>query len=217
MLKLKLTDSDREAIAEALDDPELRERFQRRLLAVRMHDLGVPHGTIAATLNVSQDTVTNYLKLYLEGSIQGLLEDRYYRPVSSVEPFLPQIIEAFTADPAATCSEAAARIEQLTGIKLSDSQTGRIMRRLGMKYQKSAAVPGQGDAQMQFDFLKRSCCRVWKQQNKGSDGFFSLMPPTSCWVPSWEGSGRSAGSWCGAGAGGKGIVCWARWRPETTI
>ena len=155
MLKLKLTDSDREAIAEALDDPELRERFQRRLLAVRMHDLGVPHGTIAATLNVSQDTVTNYLKLYLEGSIQGLLEDRYYRPVSSVEPFLPQIIEAFTADPAATCSEAAARIEQLTGIKLSDSQTGRIMRRLGMKYQKSAAAPGQGDPQMQFDFLEK--------------------------------------------------------------
>jgi len=53
MLKLKLTDSDREAIAEALDEPDLRERFQRRLLAVRMHDLYVPHATIAATLHIS--------------------------------------------------------------------------------------------------------------------------------------------------------------------
>jgi len=154
MLKLKLTDSDREAIAEALDDPELRERFQRRLLAVRMHDLDVPHATIAATLHISQDTVANYLKLCLEGSIQGLLEDRYCRLVSSVEPFLPQIIEAFTAEPAATCCEAAARIERLTGIKLLDSQTGRITRRLGMKYQKSAAAPGRSDPQMQFDFFQ---------------------------------------------------------------
>lgn len=154
VIKLNLTDDDRKAIAEALDDPERRERFQRRLLTVRMHDLSVPHAKIAATLNISPDTVTNYLKLYLEGSIQALLEDRYFRPVSSVEPFLPQIIEDFTKKPVATCSAAASRIEKITAIKLSDSQTGRLMRRLGMKYQKSAAMPGGGDPQLQFDFLQ---------------------------------------------------------------
>jgi len=153
MTKLDLTDSDREAIAEALDNPELRERFHRRLLAVRMHDLGVPHSTIAAALGISNDTVTNYLNLYLSGAIQGLVEDRYYRPASSVEPHLEQIAEALAADPVATCSEAASRIEELTGIRLSDSQAGRIMKRLGMKYQKSAAMPGKCDPQMQFDFL----------------------------------------------------------------
>lgn len=153
MIKLNLNDSDREAIAEALDDPELRERFQRRLLTVRMHDLGVPHSTIAATLNISDDTVTNYLKLYRDGSIQGLIEDRYYRPVSSIEPFLGKITESFAASPVATCGEAASRIEEITAIKLSDSQAGRIMRRLGMKYQKSAAMPGKCDPQLQFDFL----------------------------------------------------------------
>ncbi len=140
MIKLELSDSDREAIAEALDDPELHERFHRRLLTIRMHDLGVPHSTIAAALNISDDTVTNYLKLFRDGAIQGLIEDRYYRPASSVEPFIEQIVEAFTADSVATCGEAAARIEKLTGIKLSDSQVGRIMRGLGMKYQKSAAM-----------------------------------------------------------------------------
>lgn len=154
VIKLNLTDADREAIAEVLDDPELRERFQRRLFTVRMHDLGVPHSSIAAILNISPDTVTNYLKLYLEGSIQSLLEDRYYRPVSSVEPFREQIIKAFTDEPVATCSEAASRIEKITGIKLSASQAGRLMRRLGMKYQKSAALPGGADPQQQFDFLQ---------------------------------------------------------------
>lgn len=153
MIRLELSDADREAVAEALDDPELRERFSRRLLTIRMHDLGVPHSTIAATLNISGDTVTNYLKLYRDGSIQALLEDRYYRPASSVEPFLGRIAEAFAAEPVASCAEAAARIEDISGVRLSESQAGRVMRRLGMRYQKSAAVPGKCDPQMQFDFL----------------------------------------------------------------
>ena len=172
MIKLNLTDSDREEIAEALDDPELRERYQRRLLAVRMHDLGVPHSTIAKALNISNDTVTNYLKLYLEGAIQGLLENRYYRPASSVDPFLEQITEAFTAEPVATCSEAASRIEKITGIKLSDSQAGRIMRRLGMKYQKSAAMPGKCDPQMQFDFLNDELLPRLEEAKKGKRRVF---------------------------------------------
>jgi len=172
MTKLDLTDSDREAIAEALDNPELRERFHRRLLAVRMHDLGVPHSTIAAALGISNDTVTNYLNLYLSGAIQGLVEDRYYRPASSVEPHLEQIAEALAADPVATCSEAASRIEELTGIRLSDSQAGRIMKRLGMKYQKSAAMPGTTSS-------TPSSCRALKRRGKDGGGFFSLMPPTS--------------------------------------
>jgi transposase len=153
MIKLTLVDSDREAIAEALDDPDYNERFRRRLLAVKMHDLGVPHSKIAGVLDVSDDTVTNYLKLFRDEGIQGLLEDRSYKPASSVESFLQEISASFAASPVATASEGGARIEELTGIKLSDSQVGRIMRRLGMRYQKSAAVPGKCDPQMQFDFL----------------------------------------------------------------
>ena len=172
MIKLELSESDREAIAEALDDPELRERFHRRLLTIRMHDLGVPHSTIAATLNISNDTVTNYLKLYLDGSIQSLIEDRYFRPVSSVEPFLGKIIEDFTADPVVTCGEAASRIEELTGIKLSDSQAGRIMRRLGMKYRKCAAMPGKGDPQTQFDFLNDELLPRLEEAKKGKRRVF---------------------------------------------
>ena len=60
MTNLALSDLEREAIAEALDDPSVDDRARRKLMAVRMHDLGVPHGKIAQTLNVSDDTVTNY-------------------------------------------------------------------------------------------------------------------------------------------------------------
>jgi transposase len=172
MIKLTLVDSDREAIAEALDDPDYNERFRRRLLAVKMHDLGVPHSKIAGVLDVSDDTVTNYLKLYRDEGIQGLLEDRSYKPASSVESFLQEISASFVASPVATASEGGARIEELTGIKLSDSQVGRIMRRLGMRYQKSAAVPGKCDPQMQFDFLNEELLPRLEEAKNGERRVF---------------------------------------------
>jgi transposase len=154
MIRLRLTEVERETIAEALDDPSVDERSKRKLLAVRRHDLNVPHGAIAGTLNLSDDTVTNYLKLYEEGGLSTLLENRYYQPSSSVEPYFEEIIRSLDQEPVATTKEGAARIETITGIKLSEDQARRIMKRLGMQYRKAAAVPGGGDGQMQFDFLQ---------------------------------------------------------------
>lgn len=138
-------------LAEALDDPELSGRFGRRLLAVRMHGLGISHAMIAAALRVSDDTVTNYIKLYRDEGLSGLVENRYHRPASSVEPFLEVIKASLAETPVASAAEGAARIAELTSIKLSDSQASRIIRRLGMKYRKSAAFPGGGDPQMQLE------------------------------------------------------------------
>ena len=167
MIKLNLTEADREAVAEALDDPNLSDRFQKRLLTIRMHDSGVPHHKIADILNISADTVTNYLKLYRDEGIQGLVEDRYYKPVSSIEPFLDSITQSFTETPVASCAEGGARIKEITGIKLSDSQVGRIMKRLGMKYQKSAVIPGKCDPQLQFNFLNDELMPRLEEAKKG--------------------------------------------------
>jgi len=153
MIKLDLPERDWEAMAEELDDPDIDARIRRKLMAIRMHGLGVPHSKIASTLNVSNDTITNYVKLYRDEGLAGLLENRHYKPTSSVEPFLEEIRESFEETPVATASEGAARIESITGIRLSDSQARRIMLRLGMKFRKSAAVPGGADLQLQFEFL----------------------------------------------------------------
>ena len=172
MIKLMLTECELAEIAEALDDPELNERFGRRLMAVRMHGLGAPSSMIAGVLRISDDTVTNYLKLYRDEGLVGLVENRYHRPASSVEPFIEAITASFAAAPVATASEGGARIEELTGIKLSDSQVGRIMRRLGMKYQKSAAVPGKCDPQRQFDFLNEELLPRLEEARKGKRRVF---------------------------------------------
>lgn len=167
MITISLTESELDAVAEAFDDPDLSERFGRRLMAIRMHSLDVPNSKIAGILRISDDTVTNYLKLYRDEGLAGLVENRYHRPVSSVEPFLDEITASFAAASVATASEGGARIEELTGIKLSDSQVGRIMRRMGMRYQKSAAVPGKCDPQMQFNFLNDELLPRLEKARKG--------------------------------------------------
>ena len=172
MIRLQLSNRDRETMAEALDDPAMDERTKRKLMVVRMHDLHVPHSAIAGTLNISDDTVTNYLKLFLEGGLDALLENKYYQPSSSVEPYFAQIKESLDQEPVATTNEGADRIEKISGVKLSAEQTRRIMQRLGLRYRKTAAVPGKADGQMQFDFLKTELLPRLQEAKEGTRRVF---------------------------------------------
>jgi len=52
MIKRLLTESELAEIAEARDDPEFKERLERRLMAVRRHGLGVANSKIAGILRV---------------------------------------------------------------------------------------------------------------------------------------------------------------------
>jgi hypothetical protein len=60
MIRLGLSDDDRAAIAEEPDGPTTEPRRLRRLMTVRLHDLSVPHRSIAQPMNLSDDTVTTY-------------------------------------------------------------------------------------------------------------------------------------------------------------
>jgi transposase len=155
MIKLKLTDSELGDIAEALDSPEVMEKFKVKLLVLRMHHEGVDHGIIARAVGKHPNTITSDLKEYAAGGLSAALEDRAYRPTSALKAFLPCLRCSFTVAPAATAKHAAARIAVLTGIAISEEQARRLMKELGMRYRKSAPVPGKPDRQLQFDFLQK--------------------------------------------------------------
>ena len=133
MIRLELTDQDFADIAEALDDPATLEQNKTKLLVIRMHHEGAKHGFIAKVLNLHANTITNHLKEYSKGGLAGTLEDRYYRSTSSLEPFLECLKCSFRAAPVADAKQAVARIESLTGVRLSESQARRFMKGLGMK------------------------------------------------------------------------------------
>lgn len=172
MIKLKLSDVQRDEIAEAIDDPSTTERAKIKLLAIRLHSLDMPHGHIAAALNISDDTVTKYLKAFRKGGVAELIENRQYRPTSSVEPFLENITRSLADSPVATAKEAAHRIEQITGVQLSEDQARRIMKRVGLAYRKTASIPGGADPQMQLVFLQEELIPRLEEAREGTRRVF---------------------------------------------
>ena len=154
MIRLQLTDQDLDDVAEALDSPEIGERAKKKLLVITMHVEGAQHGFIESCLRISAPTLASYLKEYQEGGLPMVLENRYYQPSSSLEPFWQCLICSFTVAPVAQAKAATARIEAMTGIRLSESQCRRVMKKMGLSLKKTAPVPGKLDSQRQFDFFQ---------------------------------------------------------------
>lgn len=172
MIKLKITDGQRDEIAEAIDDPATTERSKIKLLAIRLHSFDMPHGHIAAALNISDDTVTNYLKAFRKGGVGELIENRQFRPTSSVEPFLEDITRSLADSPVGTAKEAAHRINQITAVQLSEDQARRIMKRVGLVYRKTASIPGGADPQMQLVFLQEELMPRLEEARQGKRRVF---------------------------------------------
>lgn len=172
MIHLDLTDKDFSDIAEALDDPATSEKKKTKLLVIRMHHEGAKHGFISKVLNLHSNTITNYLKEYSIGGLAGTLEDRYYRPSSSLEPFLECLKCSFRAAPVADAKQAVARIESLTGIRLSESQARRFMKGLGMKIRKACSILGKANPQLQFEFYNAELLPRLTEAGKGERKVF---------------------------------------------
>jgi transposase len=172
MIRLTLTDRQIQDIAELLDDPTSSDKTKIKLLAIRMHHEGAEHGFIAKVLNLHANSVTNYLKEYRRGGLPAVTEDKYYRPSSSLEPFMTCLTCSFRTAPVADARQAVARIEKLTGIRLSESQARRFMKRLGMKLRKSGPLPGKIDSQMQLDFYTREMLPRLEEARKGERKVF---------------------------------------------
>lgn len=89
-----------------------------------------------------------------------------------MEPFIACLRCSFAAAPVADVKAAVARIESLTGVRLSESQTRLTPRKIGMKYRKAAAIPGKCDAQMQFDFYQQEMLPRLAEAAKGERKVF---------------------------------------------
>ncbi len=172
MIKLSLSETEIDDIVEALDDPETSAKVRRKLLALRLHSEGVQNQVIAKIVGVDQDTVTNYIKGYRDGGLSEVMEDRAYKPSSSVAPFFSCLTCIFTARPPATAKEGMHVIEKITGIKLSVDQARRIMKKLGLKFRKTGQIPAKADPQQQFDFMNEKLLPRIGDASKGNRKVF---------------------------------------------
>lgn len=172
MIKLQLSSKNVCDIQEALDDPMIDQRNKNKLLVIIMHHEGATSAFISRCMKFAPNTVSAYMKLYLNGGIGELIENRYYRPSSSIEPFIKCIECSFKITPVQNAKDAVMRIEKITGIKLSESQVRRIMKKMGMSLKKCSSIPAKADPQLQFDFYREEMKPRLEEASRGERKVF---------------------------------------------
>jgi transposase len=98
---------------------------------------------------ISKATFYRYLHAYQAGGVEKLKELSFHRPESQLVEHRRTLEGYFREPPPATSAEAAARIEELSGIKRGPTQTREFLKKLGMKPRKVGQIPAKADGKEQ--------------------------------------------------------------------
>jgi len=124
---------------ERLEHPHEPTRRKMETLWLLHH--GLTQEKVAKIVGVGVATVKRYANAYRDGGLDGLRRWGKKGQSSSLEAHRELLAESFRERPASSVAEAADRIEQLTGIRRGLSQTRLFLKKLGLRWQRMAAIP----------------------------------------------------------------------------
>jgi transposase len=127
-------------------------RVEQRMDVLWLKSNGLHHNLIAQLAGVCENTVTEYLRIYKEGGIEKLKELNFYKPQSELVQYTSSIEEYLKEHPPASIKEAASKIEELTGIKRSETQVREFLKSIGIKRRKVGTIPAKADLEEQEKF-----------------------------------------------------------------
>jgi transposase len=125
---------------------------QKRMHCLRLKYRGYQNQAIADILEISRNTVGNYLRLYEQSGLEGLKTLHYRGPVGKLDQHQPQVEQSFRQRPPRSVKEARERIKKLTGIKRSLTRVRAFMKRMGMNPRATGQIPAKADAEAQKQF-----------------------------------------------------------------
>ena len=135
-------------------------RVQRKMEALLLKSEGLPHHQITRILGVSENTFRQYLREYRDGGIERLKEIRFRHPRSDLDEYRESLEAYFEEHQPATVNEAAAKIEERTGIRRGPTQVRRFLGSLGLRPRKVGMIPAKADVQEQARFKKKNWSHV---------------------------------------------------------
>jgi len=127
-------------------------RVRQRMDVVWLKSQGLAHQDICRLAGVSSNTLRQYLRLFQAGGIKKLMELNFYAPASELERHRFRLETHFRKHPPATINDAAAKIQELTGIKRSPSAVGKFLNSLGMAPRRVGTIPSKADPEKQERF-----------------------------------------------------------------
>ena len=111
--------------------------------AIFLRSQGITCKEVCRLCKISKWTLINYTKAFQENGIDVLKQFDCKGKLSDLDTHSTSIKESFKKNPPRTASEAAVRIEELTGIKRKPTQVKAFLRRHKYKYRKVGHIPGK--------------------------------------------------------------------------
>ena len=128
--------------------PKIRKRYN----VIYLTHLGYSRQEVSEIACVHRNSVKTYIKLVNTGGLESLTKLDYKPAKSELLAHKSSIESDFRAKPPRCSEEASARIETMTGIKLSACRVRVFMHRIGMKCCKAGHIPAKADVEKQAIF-----------------------------------------------------------------
>jgi transposase len=140
---------------------------QKRMLTIRLKYRGYQNQQIADILEISRNTVGNYLSLYEQLGLEGLKTLNYCGPQSKLDKHQVKVEASFRQTPPRSVREAAKRIKDLTGVKRSLGRVRAFLHRIGMNVRATGQIPAKADPNLQQQFHDQILQPLLRKAQKG--------------------------------------------------
>ena len=159
MIQLSFTEEQVEELAyERFHHPH--PRVQKKMEAVLLKAKGFKHKQICDVLGICANTLRSYFREFEEGGVERLRHFDAGGSANALEEHADAICDHLVENPPHTVAEAAQAIDELTGIRRSETQVRQFLRRVGFRRIKVGSLPAKADPEEQERFKKTSWSHV---------------------------------------------------------
>ncbi|MEM7370481.1 MAG: helix-turn-helix domain-containing protein [Bacteroidota bacterium] len=127
--KVSLTTEETYLLADYMQDIG-NQKMSRRLLAISLRHFGYKIKDIALIIGVSEKSISNWIKLFLSGGFEALLEKHYPKHRNSkLEPYIGEIRQYRQENPEAKLTDLQAWLQETYDLEVEYSWLYRYLDR----------------------------------------------------------------------------------------
>jgi transposase len=160
-------------------------RVQKRLEAMYLKSQGISHREIMRLVKVSTRGLVQWIRAYQDGGIEALKKLEWKGSSTPLSKHRGTLEEYFKKHPPISVKDACTKIEELTGIRRSETPVRNFLKSMGMSFRKTGNVPGKADPEKQEEFKKKDSSHFYKKQKKAREKLSSSMQHTLSGRGSW--------------------------------
>jgi transposase len=121
----------------------IHSRVCQRMDALHLKSKGFTNHQICDVLDICNNTLLGYFKMYQAGGVDELRKLKFNRPQSQLAAYKESLEKYFTENPPSSIAEAASKIKELTGIERKETQVRKFLKSLGFRCLQVGVVPAK--------------------------------------------------------------------------